>query len=69
MERDTLWLQLNFGATIWIFLGCIAVLMAVFSNAPIEWFFVYYVFIIVLSIKLILIFITDELFSLQYLVK
>lgn len=68
MNHNT-WTQLNFGATIWLFFGVIAILLGMTASTPIDWSFVYVACIVVLSIKMLLIFATNEILSLQHLVQ
>ena len=69
MEKSNVYSLLNFGATMWVIYGIVMMLTAYYSNVPINYPFSYCCAIVVLTVKMLLIFASDEIFSFHHLVK
>lgn len=67
MDKDNLWTALNFGLSLWMAIGGILLFFVALSGTRIDLWYVYIASIFQLTLKLLLLYKTEELFSLQYL--
>lgn len=65
----TIWSSINFGLTLWMILGAITLFFAILAGFYIPYRYVYYVLIVMLLMKTLLTYKTEEYFSLHHLLQ